>query len=326
MVKKCLGCGVLIQYDNPDGLGYAVSEDMDFCQRCFRLKNYGHYEVVNLSNEDYLKVLDCIPSEALVLYVTDVLSLDCYFIERFKNVVLVITKKDVLPVSVKASKIISYVKKNYPFVMDVFFVSGKTGDGMSELERGICKYSSLDEVYLVGTTNSGKSTLVNQFISLFGGDKGLVTTSMYPSTTLDKVEIKLKNFVMVDTPGLIHSNHIVHYLSGSDIKKIMPKGEIKPKSCQIVGRGSIVIGNFVRIDYYSLVKNSITFYVANGLDIHFVSLKNDIMHDFSKKDFHLNECKDIVVFGLGFFKCVHEMDVYIYTLDGVGVCVRDNLI
>ena len=55
--KHCQGCGVLLQDENVLQEGYTTSLENDICQRCFRLKNYGEYQMVTKSNEDYMNIL-----------------------------------------------------------------------------------------------------------------------------------------------------------------------------------------------------------------------------------------------------------------------------
>ncbi len=324
-MKKCLGCGMLLQSDNKNALGYIENMENNLCERCYKLKYYGQYMGVSLTNEDYMKILSGIPKNAVVLYVTDVLSLDCLGIEKFKNVILVITKKDILPKSTNALKIIHYVKKQYSFVRDVFFISSKTGEGISQLYDKISEYN---ELYVVGTTNSGKSSLINKMINFYDDSlhNDLVTVSMYPSTTLDKIEVRLNQLTLIDTPGLINKKSIVNYLDGSDIKKITPKKEIKPKSCQIEGSGSLIIDNILRIDYYSATRNSIVFYVSNNLTVRFASFKSDFLHDYEKDEILLEDGQDVVIPGLGFIKCVKKISMTIYKVSGTGLYIRDNLI
>ena len=47
------------------------------------------------------------------------------------------------------------------------------------------------DVYVVGVTNVGKSTLINAIIQEITGDQNVITTSRFPGTTLDKIEIPL---------------------------------------------------------------------------------------------------------------------------------------
>ena len=76
-IKKCSGCGVSLQDDNMLQEGYTTSLENDICQRCFRMKNYGEYQVVAKSNEEYLEILKGVgQTKDLVLYVTDLLNLE----------------------------------------------------------------------------------------------------------------------------------------------------------------------------------------------------------------------------------------------------------
>ena len=75
--KKCLGCGVVLQSENILQEGYTTNLENDICQRCFRLKNYGEYQIVTKSNEEYLDILKGVgETKDLVLYVTDLLNLE----------------------------------------------------------------------------------------------------------------------------------------------------------------------------------------------------------------------------------------------------------
>ena len=101
--KRCLGCGVILQDANLLQEGYTTNLENDYCQRCFRMKNYGEYQVVTKSNEEYLDILkDVALTKDLVLYVTDLLNLE-KDIEEIRNLIpnkmiLVLNKIDVLPI------------------------------------------------------------------------------------------------------------------------------------------------------------------------------------------------------------------------------------
>ena len=113
MNKKCIGCGIMLQDTNIHEDGYVSNSDHNLCERCFKIKNYGQNKVIYVTNNDYMKILDNINKDDLVVYVSSLLTLNLDYINRFKNVLLVLTKRDILPKSVKDSKIISYVSKRY---------------------------------------------------------------------------------------------------------------------------------------------------------------------------------------------------------------------
>ena len=41
MIKKCMGCGLILQDKDEFSPGYTPDLKKDYCRRCFRLKNYG---------------------------------------------------------------------------------------------------------------------------------------------------------------------------------------------------------------------------------------------------------------------------------------------
>lgn len=327
-MTKCIGCGIELQNTNINELGYVDDLSKEICTRCFKLANYGEYQKVSLNNTDYKKIIESIKEESLVVYTSDILSLNLTNINKFKRVLLVITKRDILPKSVKDYKLINYLKTRYPNILDVIIISSIKNYNIDLLYNTIEKLSNNKPVYLVGNTNTGKSTLLNKLIKNYSDEKlkDNITVSMYPSTTLDKVSIKLNDLTIIDTPGLIDDSNIMNYLSSKDLKKITPKKEIKPKSCQINGKGSIIIDNYARIDYETKDSNSMVIYTSNMLDIRFASLKSTHLKQLSNISFNLDEGKDIVIPGLGFIKFVKPISITIYTLDKVVPFERDNLI
>ena len=325
-MTKCKGCGILLQDKNKDELGYVEDLNNELCMRCFKLSHYGEYKNVNLTNDDYKDLLNTIPKDSLVVYTSDILSLNFDRLNDYSNVLLVITKRDIMPRSFKDEKIINYVKKNTN-VKKVLVISSKKNYNIDTLYNYICMNALKKPVYFIGNTNSGKSTLINKLIGNYGDDTNdKVTVSMYPSTTLSLVPISLNNVDVIDTPGLIDKNSIVNILDKVDLKKITPTKEIKPKSCQITGKGSIVIDKYARIDYETYVNNSIVIYASNNLDIRFNSLKNSYLKELDEYSFISVSKKDIVIPGLCFIKLGNNIDIKIYVYKGVKPYLRDNLI
>ena len=321
---KCSGCGIEMQYIDKEGLGYTENEDNTLCERCFRLKHYGEYKKVPFTNKDYQSIIRSIPKDSYVLYLTDILSLDIQKLDISDKIKLVVTKIDLLPKSINREKIKKYIKDNYSFIKDVYLISNKNKEGIVEVWNDI-KNEPSKKIYFIGATNSGKSSLINEFIKMSEKFNNMVTVSMYPSTTLGKVEIKLKDITLIDTPGLISENHMTNVLSDVDIKRITPKKTIKPKSCQLIGTGSIAIDNYVRIDYQTTKKNSIVIYASNALNIRFISEKNTYLQEYSYYDYSLSK-SDVVIPGIGFIKCTHDIKLRIYVIGNVSPYIRNNLI
>ena len=326
-MSKCQGCGITLQYVAKEELGFTNNIENKICERCFRLKNYGEYKGVNLSNKDYELIIKNIKNDSLIVYVADLLSLDLSRLPKNENTLLVLTKYDILPKSTNEIKLISKLKVDYPKVLDVIVVSSVKNYNIDKFYNLLCKYSNNKDVYLIGNTNSGKSTLLNKLIKNYGDDKTTsVTVSMYPSTTLDILEIKLNDLNIIDTPGLIDDGSYTNILSSKDLKKITLKKEIKPRSCQINGKGSIIIDKFARIDYETNEPNSFVIYTSSLVDSKFISVNNTTYRDFVSYKYSLSNNKDIVLPGLGFVKFTKPINITIYVPNKIKPYTRNNLI
>ena len=314
MNRKCMGCGNILKDDELEH---------NICNRCFRLKHYGEYHVTNKDNDDYLKIINNIDSNDLVIYVTSLLNLTIMDLSKFNNVIVVLTKRDILPKSVKDNKIIDYVKKHYNF-KNIEVISSIKNYNLDNLISKIEKYNK-KKVYLIGNTNSGKSTLLNKLIENYSESDIDITTSMYPSTTLDTIEVKINDIEFIDTPGIIDNGSVINYIDYKMLKKITPKKEVKPRTYQIKGKGSLVIEDLVRIDYETN-DNSMTIYIANSVNIIRVGEANPRLKDLPKREFNLKNDKDIVITDLCFVKFVKGLKVKIYANNNINVYERDNLI
>lgn len=336
MNNKCLGCGAVFQSLNPEAPGFIeekVQENALVCKRCFRIKNYGDYQVINKDINDYQVIFDEIKKKNdLVLFLCDIFTLDesLNYINKFNGkVVLVITKKDLLPKSVKEYKLLNYIKENYDINhKDVIFVSSNKNYNIDTLMNIIMKNKTSKNVYLVGNTNAGKSTLINSIIKSFGKKDGFITTSSLPATTLDTIEVNLsKDLTLIDTPGLVSNNNYLTNLSLKEVKKVSPKVEIKPRTYQMKPNQSLIIGDYARIDYLSDEKNSFTLYLSNEIKVNRINLNtNNNLRNLKKTNFKLDDKKDIVINGLCFCKITKDAKVNVYTKENVKVFERNNLI
>ncbi len=336
MTKKCLGCGALFQTEDPKKVGFIEKENYDkavICKRCFRIKNYGDYEVINKDIKDYEKIFDEISKRRdLILFLCDIFTLDesLNYINKLNGkVILVITKKDLLPKSVKEYKLINYIKKNYNLnIVDIIFVSSNKNYNIDLLYNLINKRKVSNNVYLVGNTNAGKSTLINALIKSYGKNDSFITTSSLPATTIDLIEVKLNDgLTLVDTPGLVSPNNYLTNLSLKEVKSVLPKVEIKPRTYQMKPNQSLLIGDYARIDYLSDEKNSFTIYLSNNIKVDRINLNtNDRLRDLKLTSFNLKRNKDIVINGLLFCKITNDAKVNVYVKDSAKVFERDNLI
>ena len=224
--KYCLGCGVLLQDENITQEGYVTSLENNICQRCFRMKNYGEYQVVAKSNEEYIEILKSVgKTKDLVLHIVDLVNLD----------------KDI---------------------------------------HNIREY------------------LPNKMI-----------------------------LVLIDTPGLVDRGNITNYVDSNNLKKLIHKKEMKPKTYQIKKGQCLVIGDICRVDYVDGDRNSFTLYIPNGLKVKKMNAnRQTIMKDLSKTTYEMKYREDLVINGLGWIKIVEKGVLDIYIDKNVETFTRRNFI
>ena len=363
----CIGCGAPIQTKYKDRLGYtpqsALEKGMEtgelYCQRCFRLRHYNEITDVQLTDDDFLRLLHEVgDSNALVVNVVDIFDFNGSVIPglpRFvagNDVLLVGNKKDILPKSVKTSKVTQWLMERAHEEglrpVDVVLTSAQNKQAIKELIEKIEQYRKGRDVYVVGVTNVGKSTLINAIIQEITGDKEVITTSRFPGTTLDKIEIPLADGSHIyDTPGIIHRHQMAHYLSAKNLKYVSPKKEIKPKTYQLNPEQTLFLGGLGRFDFLSGDKQGFTAYFDNELQLHRTKLagagefyekhvgslltppsKKEVS-DFPqlvKHELKIEAKTDVVFSGLGWIRVTGPAKIAAWAPDGVAVVIRKAII
>ena len=329
-MSKCIGCGVTLQTSNTDELGYINKLDNNLCERCFRIRNYNDYKFVIKDNNDYINILRNVNNtNDLVVLVVDLFNISKHLedISKYINnkILLVLTKRDILPKSCYDEKFIKYFENYNLNIIDTIFISSNKNYNLDILYNKINIYKTSNNVYVVGFTNSGKSTLINKIIYNYSNEDTKITTSNLPSTTIDSIDVKVNdNLTLIDTPGLLDSGDIINYIDSKTLKKIIPNKEIKPITYQIKDKQTIIIEDLVRVDL--LDKKNMTIYMSNNLNIHRIYKETNELFNLKKIELNIEDDSDIVIQGLGFIKFTNKSKVVLYTKEDVSVFVRKNLI
>lgn len=325
-MSKCIGCGIELQNNDKTKLGYTTNIEKSLCERCFRIENYGEYKKVTKDNNEYINILKEInKTKDLVVLVLDIFNLTeniNVIKENINNdILLVITKRDILPKSVHDEKLIEYIKNYNIKIKDQVVISSYKNYNFDELYEKINNYKKSKNVYVIGFTNAGKSTMINKLIYNYSDNDTKITTSIIPSTTLNPIEINLnENLTIIDTPGLLCEKSFYDILEGKDLKKIIPKKEIKPISYQIKDKQYIVIDKYAIIEAENI---NMVLFMSNSLNIKRFYKKPETK--LKERNIKIDN-NDLVINGLGFIKCIGKTNIKIYTYDEISVTTRKNLI
>lgn len=214
----CGGCGAILHCKDTKMPGFTPSEDFvkkrphelrnTVCQRCYVMAKYNVALKVSVSPDEYPKTIEQIARKrAIVLLVVDLLdypgSLWPGIVDLLgpnKKIILVGNKVDMLPADSNAylTRVERVLKMVFlekcsqraelrcdPNIVSTCLVSARTGYNIEKLINLVYKNWSENhqfmpptDVYLVGTTNVGKSSIFNQ----------LLASDMCKVNALDKVE------------------------------------------------------------------------------------------------------------------------------------------
>jgi len=327
---KCNGCGVVLQNNDKNELGYTSNLEKQLCERCFRIRNYNDYKFVTKDNNDFINILKNINNnDDLVVLVVDLFNINKNVEDISKyldnDILLVLTKRDILPKSCYDKKLLEYFDNYNLNIVDSVIISSTKNYNFDELYNKINSYKKSNNVYVVGFTNSGKSTMINKILYNYSDNNTVITTSNLPSTTIDSIIVNVNdNLTLIDTPGLLDTGDIINYIDYNTLKKIIPNKELRPITYQIKQKQTIFIDDLVRLDICD--NNSLTIYMSNNLNIDRVFKETDKLKELKKHELCVEEDSDIVIQGLGFIKVTKKSKINIYTKEGVRVFVRKNLI
>ncbi len=286
-VKKCYGCGAVMQSENKDEVGYIPAkklnsgEDVFLCERCFKTHHYGadHLQEPIITTDFFALIESARQKQALIVYVVDVFMFESGFNLEINealqglDLILVANKVDLLPKSTNQKKLKEYVARHARNanlnVRNIIITSSTKNYNIDELMAEIEKSRHKKDVYFIGSVSSGKSTLIRTLLRNFKNETSrYITTSIYPNTTITVQQIPItENATIYDTPGISISNSLLGLAEKPVVKAIVPRSEIKARTYQIFDGQSIIIGGLARLDYVKGPFSSFTFYFASTVNI-----------------------------------------------------------
>jgi len=366
-VMHCAGCGVELQIEEPGQLGYvpveAFQKEPVICQRCYRIKHYNEASSMTLDQDDFLKLLGQVgQKKALVVNIVDIFDFEGSMISglaRFVGtnpIVLVVNKIDLLPKTVNPNKIVNWVQRQVKEhglrVVDIVLCSARKNTGFDRVIDSVQRHRQGRDVYVVGATNVGKSTLINRLIADYSDLEAELTTSQYPGTTLDLVKIPLDDGrFIIDTPGIVYKHRMTEIVTKRDLAKLMPDRTLKPMVFQLNDGQSLFFGALARFDFIKGEHQSFTCYLSNAIQIHRTKLERaDDLYRDHRGELLAPPCSedldelpplvkhplrvpkgrrlDVLIAGLGWIKVNSEAgaDLAVYAPKGVKVISRESLV
>ncbi len=321
-MNKCEGCGITLQNEDINKLGFTKNIDGNLCERCFRIKHYNDYKRVIKDNNYVLELLKNVDSKSLVVLIVDIINIpeSLEIINKYikNNILLVFSKADLLPSEMYEGKLDKIAKSLNVKYVDKLLVSANKNYNLDLLIEKINHYKKTNNVYFVGYSNSGKSTLLNKIIYNYTDLNKEITTSLLPSTTLDLIEIKINDdLTIIDTPGLLEEGNLIDVIEEKYLSKIMPKKKINPRVYQIKGNQLINIEDIITI---GLNDANVALYISNALKV---------VREYNKKitglEIDMNKDEDLVIPGMGFISFKSKTHIIIKTNYKINIFKRNKL-
>lgn len=286
---RCEGCGVLLQTEDPSIPGYvpesALSRIPVICQRCFRIKHYNDMSSVTLDQDHFLRMLGSIAHEkALVVHIVDLFDFEGSLIgglQRFVGhnpVLLAVNKLDLLPKGTNWNRIRNWAQKQAKDgglkVADTILISARKKLGIEQLMESIAQHRHGQDIYVVGATNVGKSSLINRLIRDFSDLENELTVSQFPGTTLDLIHIPLDDGgQIIDTPGIVYPYRLTEVVPRQYVKALLPDKPLKPAVYQLNSEQALFFGALARFDFVRGERQPFVCYVSDGVKIHRTKLE-----------------------------------------------------
>ena len=167
MNKICYGCGAKLQSDDENKVGYVPSSlnNPKYCMRCFKMMNYGINNNLDIPKDTKEIIRKVNKDKIFVIFLVDLLNISDKVLDIFKSIkkdkLLVVNKCELMSNNITSDKLISILRNYYHINTDIRLKGGRSHHGARGI-LGYLKEHDIHEAYVLGLTNSGKSTFINE--------------------------------------------------------------------------------------------------------------------------------------------------------------------
>lgn len=262
------------------------------CQRCWNLKHYNRVLPISIPYEELWKKLEIIKEKSkhnvVVLKMVDLFDFDASMIPNFTELVgpkvhifLIANKVDLLPKGVSRERVLQWVNRKAKewniSTEDNFLISSKNSDDVKPILEKIIGLQPRF-IYVVGRTNSGKSTFVTRILDIVSHqtkkDFSKPTISKLPGTTLNVISFPIqKKMFLFDTPGVHTPDHPLNILTLKELNMAVPSKKIVPLIYFLPEGKTLFLGGLGRLDVVSGSKMYYTVFVSHRISLHLTNLK-----------------------------------------------------
>ncbi len=282
-VLRCYKCGVVLQSLDVDKKGYipasvatreTLSTHVLYCQNCFEeMKKLNSGELSKSVDKQTLKILDdAVATDAVIIWVVDLFAFNGTFkmdlVSKLKGLKIMVigTKYDLFNAK-------RHSKENFERYLiarfnevgiepaNVLIIGNDDSYDPKSLVNSIHELRQGHDVYMIGTSMSGKTSLVNRMMKNYENNfRWTIKTEYYPGTTLKVLEIPLSNSsFLYELPGLSLDTSIISKVEKDVQKVITPKKSVKETSIKLSQDEAVFFGGLITVE---LIRGEATLFKA----------------------------------------------------------------
>ena len=270
IARRCYSCGAILQNDDKKKEGFIDSKFLDssldtilFCNKCYNEEKFNERPHEPVANPEFITMLkDAAASDALIVYVVDLWSFECSFIEEITSIIanssilVVGNKRDLLPKELNDDCLREYVAHRFRVAKlpvksnDVILGNLSLIGDSSEIGAIIEEKRRRHDVYVIGSIGAGKTFFLSSFLRHFKNVSSRnIVTKAYPGTSIRVMQIPLDSSSSIyDTPGTSIVNSYLSKVENSLVTDITPREAVEGKEITINEGESLFIGGLARID------------------------------------------------------------------------------
>ncbi len=208
------------------------------------------------------------------------------------SIVVAANKSDLLPKEATASRLEQWVRRRIsqgglPRPSSVHIVSSHSKFGVNELvvdlQKSLKNTTGGGDVWVIGAQNAGKSSLINAMRkSVDSRSEKEVTAAPVPGTTIGIVNVTggivPPGCDMLDTPGVKHEYQLTTRLHLNEVRMLLPRRRLKPRTYRLGTGSTICMGGFGRIDVKSIPGSTIymTIWASDEVRTHLGKTENAV--------------------------------------------------
>lgn len=290
-VLRCNSCGVVLQSDNASLPGFIPSdllkENSDrviYCNDCYRDLQINIGKSSHQIDDDTIKVLeDAVASDALVCYVVDLFSfngtINQALANKIKNneVLVIGNKRDLFSPDVKDASLKAFLKERFLEVgikpVNIILVSATKNYNIHDFTKEVIKRRKRHDVYLIGSSSSGKSSIIDALLTVFKNTSNReIKSEVYPDTRLRILSIPFDNSsTLYEIPGFVSDDSVQTLVEKNVAKLIIPKKNIKIEKKKIAKGETLLLGGLA---FFSLIDgpvSAISVYTSENVELKKIS-------------------------------------------------------